>query len=114
VLTGIAQECPLHPRYNRDDCPKCKVLLPRVPLFDEDTGIPHFPILLRRETGLMEFQCIHGVGHPAAQSAHFLDVIHGDKKGTWSIHGCDGCCGREDFPELRYISPRLEIVRDGE
>ena len=82
------------------------------PEFEEDTGIPHFPTLLRRDTGLMEFVCIHGVGHPAAQSAAFLDSLYlkEGQRGCWSVHGCDGCCGRDDMPDVKYIPARLEVV----
>lgn len=44
-----------------------------------------------RETGLTEWQCEHGIGHPDFESA--------EKMGEgWGIHGCDGCCSRPDFP----------------
>lgn len=33
-----------------------------------------------REDGRVEFICEHGIGHG----------LH--------VHGCDGCCGRPDFP----------------
>lgn len=54
---------------------------------------------LRRETGLIEHICEHGVGHPNAGSMARLDDIYGPgSAGTWGIHGCDGCCQNEDFP----------------
>lgn len=48
---------------------------------------------IRRETGLVEHVCKHGVGHPAIGSVLWLDQA-GPKgaKGTWGLHGCDGCC----------------------
>ena len=46
-----------------------------------------------RETGLIERMCKHGVGHPDPDSAAYLDKAHGHPEGTWSVHGCDGCCG---------------------
>lgn len=46
-----------------------------------------------RETGLVERICEHGVGHPDPDSAAFFDN-HGPlgSRGSWTIHGCDGCC----------------------
>lgn len=53
----------------------------------------------RRETSLIEHICEHGVGHPNAGSMLRMDEIHGEgSKGTWGVHGCDGCCARDDFP----------------
>jgi len=69
--------------------------------FPKDTGIKKFPHLIMRETGLMEFICEHGVGHPAVSSAKFKDEQHKHEPGTWSIHGCDGCC-HEDFPDVEF------------
>jgi len=79
--------------------------------FDHDTGIEAFPFLIRRDSGLMEFICQHGVGHPVASSAHYLSFLWQDKDDNWSVHGCDGCCGREDFPDIEYIPARLLVVR---
>lgn len=76
--------------------------------FDEKTSIPHFPYLIRRETGLMEFKCIHGVGHPALSSIEYMNRVTGGD--TWGIHGCDGCCSRDDFPDIKYIPARIEVV----
>lgn len=49
------------------------------------------PMLLR-ETGLIERTCRHGVGHPDPDSAAWMDRRYGHRAGTWSTHGCDGCC----------------------
>lgn len=46
---------------------------------------------ITRETGLIEHVCVHGVGHPDPESAKELGE-------GWGIHGCDGCCSRNDFP----------------
>ncbi len=62
---------------------------------------------LRRETGLVEGICEHGVGHPLPGSVEWMDAhAHPGAKGTWGVHGCDGCCGREDAPKLG--DPELE------
>ncbi len=45
-----------------------------------------------RETMLIERVCEHGVGHPDPDSAAYFDRVNGHKPGTWSVHGCDGCC----------------------
>lgn len=75
--------------------------------FNKDTGIEAFPWLIRRETGLMEFVCKHGVGHPARDSIRFFE---NNGVSSLGVHGCDGCCQREDFPDIKYIPARLEIV----
>jgi len=44
-----------------------------------------------RSSGLVEWICKHGVGHPDHGSA--------EKMGRGrDIHGCDGCCADRDFP----------------
>jgi len=49
-----------------------------------------------RETMLIERMCAHGVGHPDPDSAAWMDKRMGHKPGTWSVHGCDGCCSRSE------------------
>jgi hypothetical protein len=46
-----------------------------------------------RASGLIEWQCEHGVGHPDSKSVKRMGEC-------WGIHGCceEGCCGRDDFP----------------
>lgn len=51
-----------------------------------------------RETGLVEHVCEHGIGHPDPESTKKLDE---GSDGMWGIHGCDGCCSRDDFPGER-------------
>ena len=49
--------------------------------------------LIRRESGLLEATCIHGIGHPIAESVRSLDAFGlVGSRGTWGTHGCDGCC----------------------
>ena len=48
-----------------------------------------------RNGGLLEHVCCHGVGHPDPAFVKKLDEL-GNK--GWSTHGCDGCCGHDDFP----------------
>lgn len=42
--------------------------------------------IIRRESGLVELVCEHGVGHPAYGSVDYM----GDD--SYGIHGCCGCC----------------------
>lgn len=43
----------------------------------------------REDRGILERICKHGVGHPDADSAKYLDSIG---LGAENVHGCDGCC----------------------
>ena len=53
----------------------------------------------RRETGLIEHICKHGIGHPNVGSMARLDYLYGPgSAGTWGVHGCDGCCSEPDYP----------------
>lgn len=53
-----------------------------------------WPITVR-ETGLVERMCPHGVGHPDPDSVVWMEENAGDgNKGTWGVHGCDGCCSK--------------------
>ena len=52
------------------------------------------PMILR-ETTLVERQCKHGVGHTDPDSAAYLNEYGPvGSRGTWGIHGCDGCCAK--------------------
>ena len=52
-----------------------------------------------RETGLVERICEHGVGHPDPDSAaYFNEYGHVGARGSWGVHGCDGCCGPVNNP----------------
>jgi len=53
---------------------------------------------LMRLTGLMEWVCTHGVGHPDHVSAAMVAEKTDHNVDVWLSHGCDGCCGRDDFP----------------
>lgn len=48
--------------------------------------------LQRRETGLLEAICEHGVGHPIPESAKFMATANKQDEWVWTMHGCDGCC----------------------
>lgn len=84
---------------------------------------------IRRETSLIEHVCNHGVGHPNFYSVVRLhsrdheawiegmwyqdEWIEGHWQETpleassWFIHGCDGCCGRADFPGNRMTDEKV-------
>ncbi len=51
---------------------------------------------IRRETGLVEHVCEHGVGHPNHGSIIWMEENMGQD--SWGVHGCDGCCKHDDFP----------------
>ena len=55
-----------------------------------------WPLILR-SSSLLERQCPHGVGHPDPDCAAYLNWR--DKTDTWSIHGCDFCCGLYPKPK---------------
>lgn len=48
---------------------------------------------IRRETGLVEGICEHGVGHPLYGSIDWMDRDGPEgAKGSWGTHVCCGCC----------------------
>lgn len=65
-----------------------------------------------RASGLIEWECEHGVGHPDSNSVEIMNKASEEyhkKKGIpleedgdygWGIHGCceESCCSRDDFP----------------
>ena len=59
-----------------------------------------------RGSGLLEWVCEHGVGHPDFESAKLVAKSYGHPVGTWLVHGCDGCCNREDFPGNKKIKEK--------
>jgi hypothetical protein len=95
-------------------------------------------VTLRRETGLIEHVCEHGVGHPNDGSIQYMNFIEDLNKRQaealesgedcidrripdgpfidkhWGIHGCDGCCDRKDFPgsAIGAIQHALERIKN--
>lgn len=55
----------------------------------------NFKDTIRRETGLIEHLCEHGVGHPSYGSMDWMEKVTGDD--SWGVHGCDGCCNKPDW-----------------
>lgn len=55
--------------------------------------------LLRRETGLVEAVCQHGVGHPTPGSIAVMNAFGPPgARGSWGVHSCDSCC--KTMPEV--------------
>ena len=63
---------------------------------------------LRRETGLVELVCEHGVGHPAYGSVHWMKLNGHDSMG---VHGCDGCCKSTEWM-LADLRDGVEIANE--
>jgi hypothetical protein len=67
---------------------------------------------IRRETGLIELTCVHGIGHPAYASADWMDKTGPEESaGTWLVHGCDGCCSSPEW-QIHDLSRGVEIAND--
>lgn len=52
----------------------------------------------KRASGLIEWICEHGVGHPDIESAEKVASKRNHDVDVWLTHCCDGCCGKDDFP----------------
>jgi hypothetical protein len=65
---------------------------------------------IRRETGLIEHICEHGVGHPVFGSADWQALMSKSDRhdNAWMVHGCDGCCGD---PEWKLESLKESVRR---
>lgn len=66
-----------------------------------------------RETGLVEWICDCGVGHPDMNSVRELEAEYPQGKGTWGIHGCCGHCSRDDFPGKLKERTVVNISNEG-
>ena len=66
-----------------------------------------------RSSGLLEWVCECGIGHPDMESA--LEVSRRlsepndeasviENAYAWSSHGCCGCCSRDDFPGAKDLA----------
>lgn len=56
----------------------------------------------RRNSGLVEWICIHGCGHPDYEVAMALGIKN-NQGSAYLIHGCDGCCNHDSFPGKKKI-----------
>lgn len=58
---------------------------------------------IKRGSDLVEYECEHGVGHPDGTSIYLMNERGPEgARGTWGVHGCDGCCRRDDFPGRQH------------
>ena len=63
--------------------------------------------VVRREGGLIEHICRHGIGHPNFYSATRLDQHFDHTPGTWMTHGCDGCCDDPQWPGRKLTDSEI-------
>lgn len=54
-----------------------------------DHSLKDAPMNWREDRNILERVCRHGIGHPDADSADYLESIG---QGVQNVHGCDGCC----------------------
>lgn len=54
---------------------------------------------IKRASGLLEWLCEHGVGHPSMKQPKSFKKVD-----DWSIHGCDGCCNDKTLTKLEEVS----------
>ena len=66
---------------------------PFMKLYIKEKKVPWVQTI-RRETGLIEHVCEHGVGHPAIGSVIWMELNGAQMMG---VHGCDGCCGKDEW-----------------
>lgn len=50
-----------------------------------------FPLHWRRDRGIFERICLHGIGHPDPDQFDYWESVG---ESFQSVHGCDGCCTR--------------------
>ena len=65
---------------------------------------------VRRENGLLEAVCEHGVGHPIYGSVDWIAQANNydrEDRNALGIHGCDRCCHDHEW----QISTLKESVR---
>lgn len=89
TINGTQRYGNLHP-YNVCQGRPCIVHNPTLDWVANREGWPY----LQRETGLFERICEHGIGHPDKDGLYYLVEELGQKH--WEIHGCCGCCGKEE------------------
>lgn len=83
-ITGSGQALgSTHPRTEECERLGCVIHSP------SDHSMRDFPTLWRRDRGIMERTCPHGVGHPDPDDLAF-HVRNGRQHE--GVHGCDGCC----------------------
>jgi len=84
--------------YCRDGDYPCAVHSPSI-----GNRMRGWPFVIRLDKyGIMERTCAHGVGHPDSDSLDWLHRHYDDRIGkrnveALGIHGCDGCCFRDEI-----------------
>lgn len=81
-------------------------------------SVMHGWSMRRRETGLLEAFCSHGIGHPIPESVRHMDARGPlGSCGAWGVHGCDGCCSGDEHSryetlrELRLLAKSKDAER---
>ena len=67
--------------------------------------------VVRRENGLIENVCTHGVGHPAYGSVDWMVKYEGYDADRLFTHGCDGCCADERW-QIETLRDAVENAND--
>lgn len=82
---GIVMQNPLTNIHNDSQCSgeHCCIHNP------SDHHMRSWPMVWRKDKGVMERICPHGIGHPDPDGAAHNVRIGRD---YLNIHGCDGCC----------------------
>jgi hypothetical protein len=91
-ITGTKQKV-INVHKENADCRKygCCVHSP------SDHNMKNWPTHWRDDHGMMERICEHGVGHPDPDHIGWVSRNVGSRAAKIvSIHGCDGCCRKEN------------------
>lgn len=92
-ITGAGQRVFVH-RRNASCASGCVIHHPTDPHQE-------WPTYWRADRQMMERLCTHGVGHPDRDHIAFIRFRYGDAAAaTEAVHGCCGCCGRDDTPPV--------------
>lgn len=57
-----------------------------------DHHMRHMPQHWRKDRGMMERICEHGVGHPDPDEYWMTNDDYAEQREWLAVHGCDGCC----------------------
>ena len=55
--------------------------------------------ITHRESGIVEYTCPHGVGHPVARAVSVRLKEYEPLRPSEGVHGCDGCCSQIERPK---------------
>ncbi len=77
--------------------------------------------VIRRETGLLEGICDHGIGHPLYASADWVArSLHPEAKdeeldahrNAWMVHGCCGICCWDHEWQISLLEESVRIANN--